>query len=67
MRRGTGGSRPRSRLLVALLALALVLTAVLAYQAANAERSHRRAASVRCTITRRSQCGSSTSRHRRSC
>ena len=43
MRRGNGGSRPRSRLLVALLAIALVLTAVLAYQAANAERSHRRA------------------------
>jgi signal transduction histidine kinase len=43
MKRGTGGTRPRSRLLVALLALALVLTAVLAYQAANAERSHRRA------------------------
>ncbi|HYN80384.1 MAG TPA: HAMP domain-containing sensor histidine kinase [Gemmatimonadaceae bacterium] len=44
MKRGNGGSRPRSRLLVALLGIALVLTAVLAYQAANAERSHRRAA-----------------------
>lgn len=42
MKRGHVG-RPRSRLLVALLAIALVLTAVLAYQAANAERSHRRA------------------------
>lgn len=36
--------RPRSTLLVGLLALALVLTAVLAYQAATAERSQRRAA-----------------------
>lgn len=36
--------RPRSTLLVSLLALALVLTAVLAYQAATAERSQRRAA-----------------------
>jgi len=41
----TGGrGRPRSTLLVGLLALALVLTAVLAYQAATAERSQRRAA-----------------------
>ncbi|HUQ19591.1 MAG TPA: HAMP domain-containing sensor histidine kinase [Gemmatimonadaceae bacterium] len=37
-------TRPRSRLLVALLALALALTAVLAYQAATSERSQRRAA-----------------------
>jgi signal transduction histidine kinase len=36
--------RPRSTLLVGLLALALVLTAVLAYQAATAERSQRKAA-----------------------
>ncbi|HVD62467.1 MAG TPA: HAMP domain-containing sensor histidine kinase [Gemmatimonadaceae bacterium] len=36
--------RPRSRLLVALLALSLALTAVLAYQAAVAERQHRKAA-----------------------
>ena len=43
MRSGRGGSRPRSALLVSLLALALALTAVLAYQAANAERSHRQA------------------------
>src|SRR5678815_3891336 len=40
----SGRSRPRSRLLVALLAFALVLTAVLAYQAATSERSQRRAA-----------------------
>lgn len=41
----TGGrGRPRSTLLVGLLVLALVLTAVLAYQAATAERSQRRAA-----------------------
>jgi signal transduction histidine kinase len=43
MRHGNGRSRPRSRLLVGLLVLALALTAVLAYQAANAERSHRKA------------------------
>jgi signal transduction histidine kinase len=36
--------RPRSTLLVGLLGVALVLTAVLAYQAATAERSQRRAA-----------------------
>src|SRR5260221_1140817 len=41
---GSGRSRPRSRLLVALLALALVLTGVLAYQAATSERQHRMAA-----------------------
>ena len=40
----TGRGRPRSTLLVGLLALALVLTAVLAYQAATAERSQRKAA-----------------------
>ena len=40
----TGRNRPRSTLLVALLALALALTATLAYQAANAERSQRLAA-----------------------
>jgi signal transduction histidine kinase len=40
----TGRARPRSTLLVSLLALALVLTAVLAYQAATAERSQRKAA-----------------------
>ena len=39
-----GRGRPRSRLLVALLALALVLTGVLAYQAATSERSQRMAA-----------------------
>lgn len=38
-----GRTRPRSRLLVALLALALVLTAVLAYQAVNAALSQRKA------------------------
>jgi signal transduction histidine kinase len=42
--RGSGGTRPRSRLLVALLVLALTLTAVLAYQAGTAEQSHRKAA-----------------------
>ena len=42
MIQGHGRGRPRSRLLVALLVLALALTAVLAWQAANAERSHRR-------------------------
>ena len=40
----SGRGRPRSRLLVGLLVLALGLTAVLAYQAATAERSQRRAA-----------------------
>lgn len=39
-----GRGRPRATLLVGLLALALVLTAVLAYQAATAERSQRKAA-----------------------
>lgn len=43
MKREGGSTRPRSRLLVGLLVLALSLTAVLAYQAANAERSHREA------------------------
>ena len=42
--KGGGRGRPRSRLLVALLALALVLTGVLAYQAATSERQHRMAA-----------------------
>lgn len=37
-------SRPSSRLLVGLLACGLVLTGVLTYQAANAERTHRKAA-----------------------
>ncbi len=44
MKSASGRRRPRSTLLVALLALALALTAVLAYQAANAERSQRLAA-----------------------
>jgi signal transduction histidine kinase len=44
MKRVSGRNRPRSRLLVALLAFALVLTAVLAYQAATSERSQRMAA-----------------------
>ncbi len=44
MKRASGRGRPRSRLLVALLALALVLTGVLAYQAATSERSQRMAA-----------------------
>jgi signal transduction histidine kinase len=43
MRGPSGRSRPGSALLVGLLTLALVLTGVLAYQAANAERSHRNA------------------------
>src|SRR6266508_987951 len=44
MKRASGRARPRSRLLVALLSVALALTAVLAYQAATAERSQRLAA-----------------------
>lgn len=44
MRNGSGLTRPSSRLLVGLLACGLVLTGVLTYQAANAERSHRKAA-----------------------
>src|SRR5258707_6168737 len=44
MKSRTGKGRPRSRLLVALLALALALTGVLAYQAATSEQSQRMAA-----------------------
>jgi signal transduction histidine kinase len=44
VRNTAGRRRPRSTLLVALLGLALALTAALAYQAANAERSQRLAA-----------------------
>ncbi|HEY8164965.1 MAG TPA: HAMP domain-containing sensor histidine kinase [Gemmatimonadaceae bacterium] len=44
MKSGSGLNRPSSRILVALLACGLILTGFLTYQAANAERSHRKAA-----------------------
>ncbi len=44
MKTATGRTRPGSTLLVALLVLGLLLTGFLTYQAADAERSHRRAA-----------------------
>jgi signal transduction histidine kinase len=44
VKHGRSGSRSRSALLVSLLVFALILTGVLAYQAIDAERTHRAAA-----------------------
>ena len=44
MKQGPSSRRSRSALLVSLLVFALILTGVLAYQALNAERTHRAAA-----------------------
>src|SRR5687767_15819292 len=44
MQRITARRRPRSILLVALLAFALIITGILGWQALDAERSHRAAA-----------------------